>query len=364
MIKVLIVDDTRTVRAALRRILERDSEIIVVGEAADGNETMRMIHRYDPDFVTMDVYLEQENGLRLTKNIMIQSPRPILVITGINPEDPKLVYRALENGALDVFPKPPGPDHPSYERQAEQLIRLVKTLSKVPVIHHHRPKDFSLCDEAALRDMPAHHLSRSSPSVSFSQKGEDCRTGVLLIGASTGGPPVVCELLKEIPKPGAVPVVVVQHITSGFSKGFADWLQHAAGHRAVLVERAMELEAGTVYIAADNKDFEFLSSTFIKPVQNPAPKGARPSIDRLFLSAAQHCRAPITAVLLTGMGTDGAEGLAALRAQGATTLGQALETCAVDSMPASAIKKGAVQKVLAPKDMAAFLANRFSKGSL
>ncbi len=358
MIKVLIVDDTRTARAALRSILERDPEIIVVGEASNGAQTMKLIHKYDPDFVTMDIYLEHENGLDLTKTIMVEAPRPILVITGVNPKDPRLIYRAMENGALDVFPKPPGPDHTDHAPQTAQLIRLVKTLSKVPVLHQRRKRSPSFtAAPSRARDSRPGFRSQPLPV----KAPTDQAAGILLIGASTGGPPVVCNILSAVSAPSPVPIVVVQHITAGFAQGFADWLQQCSKHRTVLVDRMMSLEAGTVYIAADDTDIVISASRNIKPAHTKNTRGATPNIDQLFSSAADNCKLAVTALLLTGMGSDGAAGLARLREAGAITLGQEPETCAVDSMPRSAIERGAVQRIMSPDEMAAYLSQRLKK---
>ena len=185
--------------------------------------------------------------------------------------------------------------------------------------------------------------------------------GVLLIGASTGGPPVVCGILSALPAPLPVPVVVVQHITAGFSKGFADWLQQCSRHRTALVDRMMTMAAGTVYIAADDTNITITANRTIRPARTPHSTGATPNIDQLFSSAAESCTSPVTALLLTGMGSDGASGLARLRAAGALTLGQAPDTCAVDSMPRSAIERGAVEKVLTPDEMASFLSRHLQK---
>jgi two-component system, chemotaxis family, protein-glutamate methylesterase/glutaminase len=347
MIKVLIVDDSRTARAALRAILERDSDIFIVGEATNSEQAINIIRRYDPDFITMDVYLEHENGLDLTKTIMRKAPRPILIITGVSPNDPELAYKAIERGALDVFPKPPAPSHPDYQKQAGLLIRLVKNLSKVPVLQSRRKKTVH---------PPLFETQLEQPKPTTSHQGKE--NDLLLIGASTGGPPVISGVLERIPTPCPAPIVVVQHITRGFAKGFSDWLSQATGHQTTVVDRAKMLEAGTVYIAADDTNLEFTSSKTICPVSTKKHKGPTPNIDTLFISAAQYSRAHIIALVLTGMGSDGTEGLLKLYDAGATTAVQAPETCAVDSMPRSALARGGAKRRLTPDEIVAFLTHR------
>lgn len=345
MIKVLIVDDSASARYALRKILERDADIVVVGEAADSIAAMSMVHRFEPHFITMDIYLGHENGLDLTKRIMVEHPRPILVVTGVNPNDPQLAYRAIEQGALDLFPKPPGPNHPDYARQSAQLIRLVKTLSKVPVLHQRRSKSAYPANCTEQLAVPVQKRAAQSAPVEM-----------VLMGASTGGPPIICEILQQIPKPVSVPIVVVQHISKGFSRGLAEWLGQSTGLQTVIVEQSTRLEKGTVYIAADDGNLVFSSTNTVKPQTDSDTRGPRPNIDQMFNTAAARCRATIVAYLMTGMGSDGAAGLARLRQAGAITVAQEPETCAVDSMPTSAIQAGAAQLTLAPEQMVAYLA--------
>ena len=350
MIKVLIVDDSRTARAALRAILERDSEILVVGEASTSHETMALIHRFDPHFVTMDIYLGPENGLDLTRRIMTEAPRPILVITGVSPNDPELGYQAIERGALDVFPKPPGPMHSNYATQSAKLVRLVKTLSKVPVLHQRRRKSVTV--HPPIFTAP---FEKQGVIVTSKQPID-----LLLIGASTGGPPVISGVLERLKRPCPIPIVVIQHITSGFAAGFSDWLSHTTGHPTHLVNESVSLRSGTVYIPMDDTNLVFTSANIVRAVEEPNTRGPKPNIDRLFLSAAKHSRARTLALVLTGMGSDGAEGLAALKSAGATVAVQEPSSCAVDSMPRSALAGGA-SICLTPAQMVLFIDQRLSK---
>ena len=348
MIKVLIVDDSRTARAALRAILERDSEIFVVGEATNGAEALKMIRQYDPHFITMDIYLERENGLDITRAIMAKAPRPILVITGVSPHDPELGYKAIERGALDVFPKPPGPGHAEYEAQSAKLIRLVKTLSKVPVLHQRRHSTVTVHPPLFDLQIDFDKTINSRPP-----DGID----LLLIGASTGGPPVVSGILERLPKPAPMPIIVVQHITKGFAAGFSEWLGSASGHRTMLVDRTVMIAPGMVYIASDDANLVFTSSKTLRSREDPELGGPRPNIDRLFISAADYSRPRTVALVLTGMGSDGAAGLAHLKRAGATVAVQDPETCVVDSMPKSAIEQG-VEKKLTPDEIVQYLKRR------
>jgi two-component system chemotaxis response regulator CheB len=176
-----------------------------------------------------------------------------------------------------------------------------------------------------------------------------------MIGASTGGPPVVASLLEALPSSFPLPVVVVQHISEGFGKGFTTWLGQLCGRRAVHVDRATRLEPGAVYVAPDDQNIRFTSGDHIAPVQADPVVTVTPSIDVLFRSGAKHFGPSAVAVLLTGMGRDGADGLKALFDEGALTIVQSPETCAVDSMPRSAIALEASKVVLPPSEIASFV---------
>ncbi len=341
MIKVAIVDDSKTARLALRRALELDSGILVVGEAATGLEAMKVIQRYNPDLVTMDVYLEEENGLDVAAWIMAELPRPVIVVTGINPSDPRLIYKALARGVLEVFPKLPAPTKRTYEPQRAELVRLVKNLATVPVLH--RSKKSKRPPKGMYRPIAATRKSKA-PRKPTTPK-------ILLVGASTGGPPVIGSLLQALPAPFPLPIVIVQHISEGFGAGFTTWLGQVSGFRTLLVERSARLEPDMVFVAPDYKHIRFSSTEYVMPTAASDSDIIRPSINVLFSSGAKFFGASAIAVLMTGMGKDGAIGMKSLYDSGAFTIAQSLETCAIDSMPKTAIKMQAAESILGPEEM-------------
>lgn len=337
MIKVLIVDDCATARLALRHALESDSELHVVGAAATGAEALQLIQRYDPDIVTMDVYLEQEDGIDVTASIMSSTPRPILIVTGANARDPALTYRAVEAGALEVTAKLNGPKHPDYERQRGQLVRLTKTLSSIPVVHHFRRS------ASTPASTPPASVSSKAPA----SRQRDPAPRVVLMGASTGGPATIANILRLLPAPFSLPVVVVQHISPGFADGFTQWLAATTGHRTVTVDAPMQLRSGRVYLARDGTQLTFTARDYLGPARASPNAHYTPSFDELLLSAAE-VRANAVSVILTGMGADGTRGLAALRPRGGVAIAQTPTSCVVTGMPQSAISARLVDYVLDP----------------
>jgi two-component system chemotaxis response regulator CheB len=347
-VSVLIVDDSATCRIALRQALQSDPEIRVVGEAADGEEALALLTRLEPDIVTMDVLLGKQSGLDVTESIMSTAPRPILVLTAMNTSDRDLVYRAIRAGALDVWPKLPLAGSPALLRARQELVRVVKDLSRVPVVHRWK------------RSAPG-PVVRARPEEPTAAAGGAPR--VLAIGASTGGPPVVSSVLERLPVPPPLSVVIVQHIAQGFARGFADWLGDTTGHDVSVVDEPLEIRCGKVYVAPDGHHVEFTSARLLVRSASPPRLRHRPSIDTLFESMARHLGAASVAVLLTGMGQDGVEGLALLRQSGALTIAQDPQTCAVDSMPRHAIERMAARLVLSPEEIGEALVKRLGAPS-
>lgn len=356
-IRILVVDDSPTARAALRLAFADDPGLQVVGEAADGATATRLVQELAPDLVTMDIYLKAENGLDVAQAIMAKKATPIIAITASDPRDPQIVFRAMEVGVLEVNTKLPSPTHPDYEARRARLVRTVKTLARVPVVH--RFLDAIGRRKAPIEPRPAPHglgavarPATPAPRSELPASSFALPAGALLLGASTGGPPILASVLRALPKPFPMPIALVQHMTPGFIEGFASWLASDTGHEVVFVDASRPLEPGRIYVTREDHHLVLEGGRRIGVTHAPPRGFHRPSIDTLFESAARQPDVLRTvAVLLTGMGSDGAAGLLALRRAGAHTLAQKPSTCAVSSMPAKAIELGAAQAVVDPVDL-------------
>lgn len=340
MIKVLIVDDSATARAALRLGLAHAKDLLIVGEATDGREAVRQVHRQNPDIVLMDVFMRGENGLDATRAIMAEAARPVVIITGINPGDPELAFRALEVGALEVLPKLPSPNHADYDERCRRLARSLRNLSRVPVVTRFH------------RASPVAHPEGGGSAGPVASPRREAR--LVLLGASTGGPPLLREILGALPAPYPLPIVIAQHITQGFGAGFGAWLGQVTGHEVSFVDTARTLQPGRIYVASDETQLRMIGADRVAPFLDPSAMFS-PSIDDLFESAARFVGAAAVGVLLTGMGSDGARGMVALHGQGALTVAQRPDTCAVSAMPEAAITRGAASQVLAPPQIVGLL---------
>ncbi len=331
MIRILIVDDSPTMRMLLKSILEGDPELLVVGVAANGAEAVEQTILLKPDLITMDVLMPIVNGFEATRRIMAQQPTPIVVVTShIDSVELNTTFNAISAGALDVIAKPVGPDHRDFERLRNRLINTVKLMADVKVVR----RRFAVPAPSAWPPTPPRLPSlRAQPAV-------------IVIGASTGGPSALKTLLQALPPNLPTPIVVVQHMASGFTPGLVAWLDQTSPLPIRLAANGQRIEAGQVYFAPDDWHLEFKAPRLLSLNQEAPVSHVRPSVTRLFESAARVYGSAVIGVLLTGMGDDGATGLARLHALGAPTIAQDETTAVIFGMPKVAVELGAVEHLL------------------
>jgi two-component system chemotaxis response regulator CheB len=338
MIKVLVADDSVTARELLVAILTSDPEICVIGEARHGQEAVELTQKLRPNVVTMDIRMPGMDGFAATKEIMITAPTPIVLVTAsVAIEAMETSMHALRVGALAVFPKPPGPGSPGYEEAARQLVANVKALAQVKVVRHWRP------------------TSSSKPTVSGPPRPTPRdRIKVVAIATSTGGPAALYSLLSALPGDFPVPILIVQHITPGFTLGLADWLNKVTDLRVKLAQDGEPLQPHTVYLAPDQVHLG-VAGNRIALSTAPAIGGFRPSGTFLFQSVARVYSNSALAMILTGMGEDGVEGLRDLHKAGGRILAQDEKSSVIFGMPAAAIAAGLADQVLSLEAMPAYL---------
>jgi two-component system chemotaxis response regulator CheB len=340
-IRVLVVDDSPTARQLLVAILRADREIEVVGEAADGLEVVEMVKRLHPDIVTMDVQMPNLDGFAATKRIMLEVPTPILITTGVDPRVLSVSLEAVRVGALAVHAKPGDPRSPAFDEEARDLVRQVKAMSQVKVVRHYEqepapPSAPPTLATAALREVPAE---------------------VVAIATSTGGPRAIHRILTTLPAEFPVPILLVQHISRGFIPGFAGWLDKASPLRVKPAKEGEELRPGTVYVAVDDHHLCVSPSRTIRLSVAEAVGGFRPSGTVLFESVAAAFGSRAVAVILTGMGQDGVEGLRAIRRAGGRTIAESEATAVIYGMPGAAVQAGLADFILPLDEVCAAMAS-------
>jgi two-component system, chemotaxis family, protein-glutamate methylesterase/glutaminase len=339
VIEVLVVEDSTVARELLVHILNADPDIHVVATANDGEEALETVQHKRPDVITMDIDMPGVDGLEATRRIMETVPTPIVIVTGSrDPRDLATTFDAVEAGALAVLPRPAGIGHPDHESASAELIQTVKLMSEVKLVRRW-PRRFAPTPQPAKDG-----LKRASAKIR-----------VIAIGASTGGPPVLQTILAAFPRDLAVPVLIVQHMASGFIEGFTEWLAQSSDLPVRLATDDEPLLPGHVYVAPDDCQMKVARGGKIALTRDPPENGLRPAVSYLFRSIAEVYGCDAAAGLLTGMGSDGAEELKRLKDMGAVTFAQDRDSSAVHGMPGEAIKLDAAMLVLPPEKIAGAL---------
>jgi two-component system, chemotaxis family, protein-glutamate methylesterase/glutaminase len=330
-VRVLIVDDSPIAREVLRSVLETDASIRVVGMAGTGREAIELTEQLRPDLVTMDLVMPGMDGMEATARIMARRPTPILFFSAFFDNDGEYSRSdALAAGALDIVQKPPQLLDSRWQSAAGALVTKVKSLARVPVVTHiHGSRKRDEARPPAI-----------APAV-------ERATRVVAIGASTGGPKVLDELLPALPANYSPGVVVVQHLADGFMAGWLAALRQRCALTLKVAENGDRIQAGRILFAPSSGHVTVLAGGRIR-IDDGWPGGVCPSVDITFASIAETYGARAAGILLTGMGTDGAAGLLAIRTAGGTTMVQDEASCVVFGMPRAAINLDAAQSVLSP----------------
>jgi two-component system, chemotaxis family, protein-glutamate methylesterase/glutaminase len=345
VIRVLVVEDSATMRHMLREALAAEPGLTVVGEAVDGPQAVEMCGRLRPDVVTMDMVLPTMSGLAATEQIMANFPTPILVVSSADRQEMFTTYHALAAGALDVLEKPRG--DATDATWARRLCAGVRLVSRIRVITHPRAR------LSANRPPPP-------PAPAAAPRGPaGPPLSLIAVGSSTGGPGALTELLRALPAGFRTPVLVVQHIAASepFVVAFSDWLAAQTGRAVSNATDGMPVQelAGGVALAPPDRHL-YVRDGRVRLSHAPPRHSCRPAVDVLFESVAEQYGAAAAGCLLTGMGRDGADGLLAMRSRGATTFAQDEASCVVYGMPRAAVLLGAAEYVLAPARIAGKLA--------
>lgn len=345
MIRVLLVDDSPLARVVLKKMVDASDGMEVVGLAVNGLEALEMIPKLQPDVVCTDLHMPKMDGFELTRAIMSRHPLPILVVSvSVHQEaNDQNIFELLEAGAVDVFPKPRGGLESAGDRLVKELALKIKVLSGVVPIRRHKGSGQSKAKEANVSSVSS--LSNVS---NVSQK-------VLVIGASTGGPQAVMTILSALPAQFPIPILCIQHISHGFLDEMISWLDGHTSLKVMVAKSGEKPKPGYVYFPQEDTHLIIDSAGYFGVDSGSDKDAHRPAVDVTFYSVARHYKESVIAVLLTGMGRDGADGMLSIFNSGGTTIVQDEASCVVFGMPGQAIKLGAVRKIVAISDMAPLL---------
>jgi len=333
MTRVLVVDDSLVSQRLISRILRCDPEIEVVGTGSNGREALALVSRLRPDVVTMDIHMPRMNGIEATRQIMQTCPVPIVIVSALlQPGEDRRTQMALDAGAVTSIEKPADAEDPRHEQLARRLLRTVKLMAEVKVVRR-RPR------------IPT--VAGGGTNASESDGVE-----VVAIGASTGGPIALQAILSGLPPAFPVPILVVQHITSGFTRGLAEWLNESTPLQVSAARTGERAEPGSCYIAPDGFHMKVDRGRRLHLTTDPLERSLRPSVSYLLRSVRETFGSQAIGVLLTGMGVDGAAELKDLRDVGATTIAQDEESSVIHGMPGEAVRLGGATQVLPLSEIA------------
>lgn len=329
IIRVLVVDDSPLICKVITGILNLDPHIIVAAVANNGREAVEIVPRLKPDLITMDIDMPIMDGFEATQRIMAYNPTPILVVSSsVFKVGMDKVFKAISYGALDVLDKNEV-EIAGGNESGRVLIEKIKFLSGIKVIHH-----------------PLAKLHKERPRGILEVPEQKALDKIVAIVTSTGGPHALLEILKRFPKDFPCGIVVVQHITSGFVEGLVDWLDNECQLKVKIGGDSEEIRPGIAYVAPDSFHMRVEEGGRIHLSDEPTYNGHRPSGDVLLESVARIYGEGAVAVILTGMGRDGAMGMKAIKLMHGQTIAQDEKSCVVFGMPKVAIEMNVIDKIL------------------
>lgn len=349
-IRVLVVDDSVFMRKFITRLIEEDPALEVVGTAKNGVEAVQYVREFKPDVVTLDIEMPVMNGLEALKIIMEERPTPVIILSSFARQDAHETVAALQYGAVDFVRKPSGSVSVDLYVKKDEIIGKIKMAARAPAVALLPLRQRERNRAERERTTESSEIPKGVPKGLKAQKKETDIKQMVAIGTSTGGPKALETVLSELPADFPHPVLVVQHMPPKFTRSLAQRLDRVCAVHVVEAEDGEQICGGTVYIAPG--DFHMTihgkgNEFFIRLNREKPRNGHRPSVDVLFESVARLRGVVQHYVLMTGMGYDGAQGMASAKKAGkCTTIAEAEETCVVFGMPKAAIEKNCVDWVL------------------
>lgn len=349
MAKVLIVDDSAILRRLLKRILSDDPDLFVVGAVESGEEALRFLEENAVDVITMDIHMPGMDGFETTRRIMESSdPKPVVIVSSHwDPIEIEKTFEAMDAGAVAILAKPTDVvlDESDYAAEFLRTVKEASILTVRPIKRRKSPYGGTPAVEGASRD----------DAFQRAITGQKKRVSLVVVGASTGGPNSISEFLGRFTAGFPYPILVVQHMAKGFTAGLADWLNRTTPLPVQVAQDGQRPESGIVYIAPKDLHLCLGGDGELVLMDDPPEHLVRPSVSRLFRSVASVHKGEVAAVLLSGMGKDGAVEMKALRDMGAVTFAQDKESSVVWGMPGEAVRLGAVDYVGTPTFLASIL---------
>ncbi len=347
-VRVLVVDDSALMRKMIPDILRRDPEIEVAGIAMDGLFALKKMREVRPDVVTLDIDMPRMDGIETLRRIMAEFGTPTIMVSSLSKKDAELTFQALEIGAFDYVTKPQDAISVHIAEIAGDLIAKVKSAFENPVAR------LTMVNARPVASFP--RKTARPARISSAER-------VLAIGISTGGPNALTYLLPRLPGDFPAAVLIVQHMPAGFTEMFASRLNALSSIEVKEAKDGDLVLPGRALIAPGNRHLKVkrLPLGAIAVLSDAAPvSGHRPSADVLFRSVAAEYGSNAAGLIMTGMGTDGADGIGEIRANGGVTVAQDEKSCIVFGMPKAAIERNHIMDVVSLENLGGYLTNHFS----
>ncbi|MDU2894641.1 MULTISPECIES: protein-glutamate methylesterase/protein-glutamine glutaminase [Clostridium] len=363
-VRVIVVDDSAFMRKAISDMIESCADFEVIAKFRDGRELVEKVDKFNPDLITLDVHMRDLDGLATLKELKKMGKNyPVIMLSSATTEGSELTLECLDNGAITFITKPSGSISLDIDKVKERLIDEIKGITsnirvnKSSNIHMRQitsNKESEIENKIKDRRFNTHFSQRKeidnsekpSPMINNKVIPKNKKIDAVVIGASTGGPKALQQVLTKLPANLNVPVFVVQHMPEGFTKVFAERLNKVCNLNVAEAEDGMSINRNTIYIAKGGSHMIIDSSIRVSLNKEPSIWGVRPAVDKLFESASKVYGGNLLSVVLTGMGKDGAEGSKRIKDCGGITISEDKSTCTIYGMPKAAYETGKIDLVL------------------
>ncbi|KAB2954379.1 chemotaxis response regulator protein-glutamate methylesterase [Heliorestis acidaminivorans] len=362
VIKVLVVDDSAFMRKVISDMIAAESGMIVVGTARNGQDALHKIEQLSPDVVTMDIEMPILDGLSTLEKIMSEKPVPVIMLSSLTQQGAESTLQALQKGAVDFIPKPSGTISLDIHKVRDELLSKIKIAAMARI----RTKPVAPRKWSAPPASPSPKPSTKKITIPLMSEAKEPNTyagkvsnnlgglnKIILIGTSTGGPKALYEVIPKLPRDLDAAVLVVQHMPPGFTRSLAERLDANSPLKVKEAEHNEEIRPGVVYIAPGDYHLKVQKTEkpslgkqlWVRLTQEPPAGGHRPSVNVMMTSVVDNYWSKIVGVIMTGMGSDGAEGIKLIKSQQGKTIAEDASTCIVYGMPKVAIESGYIDKV-------------------
>lgn len=354
-IRIVVVDDSAFMRKAISDMIEYEKDFEVVAKLRDGRELIEKVDKYNPDLITLDLHMKDLDGLATLKELKrLDKSYPVLMVSSATTEGSELTLECLDNGAISFITKPSGTISLDIMKVQKNLIEEIRSITSnvkpKRKLNYGDNRNFNVNNNVTSNNtLVAKEKSVGSSWIIPRNKKIDA----VVIGASTGGPKALQEVLTKLPGDLGVPVFVVQHMPEGFTKVFSERLDKACAMKVVEAAEGMRINKDTIYIAKGGKHMTVGANSVIRLNEEPPIWGVRPAVDKLFNSAIRVYGGNLVSAILTGMGRDGADGTSNVKDSGGITISEDKSTCTIYGMPKAAFETGKVDLVAPLNEIAA-----------